>query len=77
MPLSLQDLTKAVDKLEPHRVKKMYFYMLPRNIYPSLIVNISEEVEQLKEALQCYKSQMDISFSGKSNFGYTYDYKSC
>ena len=59
-------LTKAVDSLEPHTVSKMYFYMLPRNVYPNLIVDISEEVDQLKEALQCYKSQMDISFEGKS-----------
>ncbi|MCB0319172.1 MAG: PIG-L family deacetylase [Bdellovibrionales bacterium] len=59
-------LKKTVPNHEPHAVKKLYFYLLPRNIWPNIIVDVSEEAEQLISAIKCYKTQMDISLNGKS-----------
>ncbi|MEZ4754185.1 MAG: PIG-L family deacetylase [Bdellovibrionota bacterium] len=59
-------LKKTTDEIEPHTVNKIYFYMVPRTIWANLVVDISEEIEVLVQAIEAYKSQLDISLHGKS-----------
>ncbi|MCB9030113.1 MAG: PIG-L family deacetylase [Deltaproteobacteria bacterium] len=59
-------LKKILPDSEPHSVKKMFFYMVPRNITPSLIVDVTDVEAELRAAIRAYESQMSISFKGKA-----------
>ena len=58
-------LQKTVPELEKHSVEKLYFFLLPRNIWPNIVVDVSDEMERVKQVISCYRSQMEIGFSGK------------
>ena len=55
-------LEKAVPDVEKHTVDKLYFYMLPRNVEPTLVVDVSDEIEKFKELLSSYQSQLEIKY---------------
>lgn len=50
--------------LPAHDVHRLLFYMVPRNRYPTLVVDVSEQFEQLVAAIQAYESQMAIEKHG-------------
>jgi len=55
-------LTKTVPDMEPHNIEKLYFFMVPEEKQPNLIVDVSDVIEQIEEAVLCYNTQMAISF---------------
>lgn len=57
-------LDKVVPGLPPHQINQLYFYMLPRNVYPSMMVDVSDVIERTFEAIRCYQSQMGLVISG-------------
>ncbi|RMG42815.1 MAG: hypothetical protein D6719_05330 [Candidatus Dadabacteria bacterium] len=57
-------LKKTVPELEPHTVKRLFFYMLPRDVLPRLYVNITDLIDDAMALVRCYKSQMKINFMG-------------
>lgn len=57
-------LQRTVPDVAKHTVKKLYFFMLPRDLLPSLYVDISDVIDRTMAAIRCYKSQMAINFIG-------------
>jgi N-acetylglucosamine malate deacetylase 1 len=62
--VKLARLTKAVPDMLPHTVNKLYFYMIPRNVWAQLIVDVSEVIDETVNAISAYKSQMSINYLG-------------
>ena len=38
--------------------------MLPRDVHPNLLVDVSDVIERTFEAIRCYRSQMGLVISG-------------
>ena len=57
-------LDKVVPDLPPHQIAQLYFYMLPRNVHPTMLVDVSDVIERTFEAIRCYQSQMGLVISG-------------
>lgn len=57
-------LEKTVPSVPKHTISKLYFYMLPRNVWPSLMVDVSDVIDLWQEALKAYKTQLSINFIG-------------
>ena len=53
-------------ELAAHDVRRLLFYMVPRNRYPTLVVDVSEQFELLVAAIQAYESQMAIERQGNA-----------
>jgi LmbE family N-acetylglucosaminyl deacetylase len=47
-----------------HDVQRLYYYMVPRDRYPTLLVDVSEEYDVLVRAIQAHASQMAIERQG-------------
>jgi bacillithiol biosynthesis deacetylase BshB1 len=47
-----------------HDVQRLLFYMVPRNRFPTLVVDVSEQFDLLVEAIRAYESQMAIVRQG-------------
>lgn len=47
-----------------HEVQRLFYYMVPRDRYPSFFVDVSAEMELLVRALQAYATQMQIQRQG-------------
>lgn len=56
-------LTKTLPELPPHTVQRLYFYMLPQEIRPNIVVDVTEQIDSLRTVLQCYSTQMSIRFN--------------
>jgi len=56
--------------LEPerpaHDVQRLFYYMVPRDRYPTFVVDVSGEMETLVRALQAYETQMRITRQGNA-----------
>ncbi|NBW40825.1 hypothetical protein EBR25_07460 [bacterium] len=55
-------LKKTVPDMEPHNIAKLYFFMVPEDRHPNLVVDVSDVIEQIEQAVLCYNTQMAISF---------------
>ena len=66
--LKLARLRGASKKLPPHDVQRLYTYMVPRDQHPTLLVDVTEVVDVLQEALRAYESQMEIIRQGSPIF---------
>ncbi len=49
-----------------HDVKRVYYYMIPREIKPSFVIDVSDVKEKLIQLIKCHESQMSINRKGKS-----------
>lgn len=49
-----------------HDVQRLLFYMVPRNRYPTLVVDVSEQFDLIVEAIRAYESQMAIERKGNA-----------
>jgi bacillithiol biosynthesis deacetylase BshB1 len=57
-------LDKVVPGLPPHQIDQLYFYMLPRDVHPNLLVDVSDVIERTFDAIRCYRSQMELVING-------------
>lgn len=58
-------LEKTVPDLAKHQIQKLYFYMLPRDVYGGLYVDVSDVIDTTLQAITAYASQMNIKPQGK------------
>ncbi len=49
-----------------HDVQRLLYYMVPRNRYPTLLVDVSEQFDRLVEAIRAHTSQMAIERQGNA-----------
>ena len=57
-------LEKTVPDVIKHQIQKLYFYMVPRDVYAQLYVDISEVIEETTKAIAAYGTQMNIKPHG-------------
>ena len=56
---------RGVERALPaHDVHRLYYYMVPRDLFPHLVVDVSAEFEVLQRAIQAYSSQLAIERRG-------------
>ena len=53
-------------ELPAHDVRRLFYYMVPRDRYPTLVVDVSAEFDVLVRAIQAHTSQMAIQRQGNS-----------
>jgi N-acetylglucosamine malate deacetylase 1 len=47
-------------ELPPHEVPYLYYYMVPKDLSPTLVVDVTPVIEQVWEAIRAYETQMSI-----------------
>ena len=57
-------LEKTVPDLPKHTVSRLYFYMLPRQVLPTMVVDVSDVAEKLQQLIGAYESQLVNRFGG-------------
>jgi N-acetylglucosamine malate deacetylase 1 len=56
---------RGVERALPaHDVQRLYYYMVPRDMVPSLLVDVTAEFDTLVRAIQAYRTQMAIDRRG-------------
>ena len=62
--VKLSRLQRFVPDIPKHTIHRTFFYMLPRNVLPAIVVDVSPVIDRAFEAIRAYKSQMEINFRG-------------
>ena len=57
-------LDKTVPDVPKHTVSRLYFYMLPRQIMPTMVVDVSDVATDLEKLIGAYESQLVNRFGG-------------
>lgn len=55
-------LEKTVPDVPKHTVSRLYFYMLPKQILPTMVVDVSDVVAELEQLIGAYESQLINKF---------------
>ena len=64
--VKLARLEKVLPASPKHTVGRLYFYMLPRNVQPTFLVDVSMVEERMLKGIRCYATQMAIEVKGNS-----------
>jgi bacillithiol biosynthesis deacetylase BshB1 len=64
--IKLARIRGVESKLPAHDVRRTLYYMVPRDQYPALLVDVSAHMETLVRALHAYETQMRIERQGNS-----------
>lgn len=56
----LARLQRILPEVEAHSVQRLYYYMIPETVTPSILVDVSAHEKKLSEAIEAYESQMRI-----------------
>ena len=57
---------RLMPEVEPHTVRRLLYYMLPDDVTPSFVVDVSAHRERLETAIRAYASQMEITRGSRS-----------
>jgi len=57
-------LEKTVPDVQKHQIQKLYFYMLPRDIYGAIYVDVSDVIQETVKAISAYETQLNIKSHG-------------
>jgi bacillithiol biosynthesis deacetylase BshB1 len=55
-----------LDGAPPHDVQRLFYYMVPRDVVPSVVVDVSAHMDTLVQALGAYATQMRITRRGNA-----------
>lgn len=58
--LKLARFKRLLPELPPHDVPYLYYYMIPKNISPTVVVDVSDVIEEVWKVIQAYETQMSI-----------------
>lgn len=48
-----------------HTIQKLYFYFLPRDMWPFLGIEIVDVMDEFRQLIACYKSQLKVQFHNR------------
>lgn len=60
--IKMARLQRAIPEMPAHNVQKLFFFMLPKTVRPTIFVDVTDEIENVKAAVAAYTSQMAIAF---------------
>jgi N-acetylglucosamine malate deacetylase 1 len=58
--LKMARFRSQLPELPPHEVPYLYYYMVPKDILPTMIVDVSSVIERVHAAIRAYATQMAI-----------------
>ena len=61
----LSRFRRLMPELAPHTIRRLFYYMLPDDVRPSYVVDVSAHEATLRAAIEAYASQMAISRGGR------------
>lgn len=67
--LKLARFRTLLPDLPPHEVRKIFYYMVPKDTKPTFVVDVSDLGEEIHAAIESYGTQMDIHRGGLKILG--------
>jgi LmbE family N-acetylglucosaminyl deacetylase len=58
--LKLARFRNVLPDVPPHDVQRLFYYMVPKDMMPTFIVDVSDVIEDVRRAIAAYESQMKI-----------------
>ncbi|MCA9729698.1 MAG: PIG-L family deacetylase [Candidatus Eisenbacteria bacterium] len=58
--LKLARFVNVMPELPPHDVPFLYYYMVPKHLSPTVVVDVSDVIEDVWRAIEAYETQMAI-----------------
>lgn len=58
--LKLARFRNVMPEIPHHDVQRLFYYMVPKDLLPTLVVDVSDVVEEIHAAIRAYESQMKI-----------------
>jgi len=58
--LKLARFRSLLTELPPHEVSHLYYYMVPKDLSPTMVVDVTGVIEQVMASIQAYTTQMAI-----------------
>ena len=59
-------LQRIIPDLPAHAISKLYFYMVPRDVWANFVVDVSDVIEETKAVIRAYASQVTPIIEGMS-----------
>jgi bacillithiol biosynthesis deacetylase BshB1 len=58
--LKLARFRNVLPELPPHEVSHLYYYMVPKDLLPTIIVDVTPVIDRARAAIRAYATQMSI-----------------
>ncbi|MDM7916484.1 MAG: PIG-L family deacetylase [Candidatus Eisenbacteria bacterium] len=58
--LKLARFRNVMPEIPAHDVRRLFYYMVPKDMMPTMVVDVSEVMDDVHRAIQAYESQMKI-----------------
>jgi len=58
--LKMARFRNVLPELPPHEVPFLYYYMLPKDLHPTIVVDVTPVIERARAAILAYATQMSI-----------------
>jgi len=58
--LKLARFKNVMPDLPPHDVQRLFYYMVPKDLLPTIVVDVTDVMEDVHRAIQAYATQMNI-----------------
>lgn len=50
----------VMPEIEPHDVQRIFYYMVPKDMLPTMVVDVTEVMDDVRKAIESYATQMKI-----------------
>ena len=58
--LKMARFRNVCPELPPHEVPYLYYYMVPKDLHPTIVVDVTSVIDRARSAIQAYGTQMAI-----------------
>jgi N-acetylglucosamine malate deacetylase 1 len=58
--LKLARFRNVLPEIPPHDVQRLFYYMVPKDMLPTIVVDVSDVMDDVRRAIRAYESQMQI-----------------
>lgn len=58
--LKLARFRNVLPEIPPHDVQRLFYYMIPKDMLPTIVVDVTDVMDEVRRAIKSYESQMQI-----------------
>ncbi len=58
--LKLARFRSVMPEIPAHDVQRLFYYMIPKDMLPNIVVDVTDVIEDVRRAIRCYETQMKI-----------------
>lgn len=58
--LKLARFRSVLPEIPPHDVQRLFYYMIPKDMLPNIVVDVTDVMEDVHRAIRAYETQMKI-----------------